>query len=67
MKRNSLILITCVCMFGMASAQDVTSGKAYTVPPFTTKLYDDFNHEFLSPALWNTFCYASNVSLECAV
>ena len=56
MKRNSLILITCVCMFGMASAQDVTgSGTAYTVPPFTTKLYDDFNHEFLSPALWNTF------------
>jgi hypothetical protein len=68
MKRNSLILITCVCMLGMASAQDVTgSGNAHTVPPFTTKLYDNFNHEFLSPALWNTFCYASNVSLECAV
>ena len=68
MKRNSLILITCVCMLGMASAQDVAgSGKARTVLPFTTKLYDDFNHEFLGPALWNTFCYASNVSLECAV
>ena len=67
-ERNSLILISCVWMLGVASAQEVTSrGKAHPVLPFTTKLYDDFNHEFLSSALWNTSCYASYVSLECAV
>ena len=65
MKRKSLILL--LCMVGIASAQDSGGGTRDAVQTVTTRLYDDFNTEFLSPALWNTFCYASSVSLECVV
>ena len=68
MKRNSLILIVLLCLVSLANAQDVSGGTtASTVPMLTTRLYDDFNEEFLSPSRWNTACPATSVSLECVV
>lgn len=32
----------------------------------TSVLYDNFEHRFLNPSLWNTSCYTTSLSQECA-
>ncbi|SRR6266567_1788689 len=32
----------------------------------TTTLYDNFNRRFINPLLWNTSCYTTSLSQECA-